>query len=91
LRPQRGKLFGGELDHEICREALAVAANLFVEALGGDLVEGSELGVQEHFVAAQDEDGVGDVLDGHQGERLSRHGALSFSGPAGRGPHRSSA
>ena len=33
LRPQRGQLFDGELEHEAFRKALAVAADRFVEAL----------------------------------------------------------
>jgi hypothetical protein len=59
-------LRGGELEHEIRGEAVEVAPDLLVEALGGDAVEGGELGIQEHALAAQDEDGAGDVLDRHE-------------------------
>jgi hypothetical protein len=44
LRPQSGQLFGGELEHEVFREALAVAADLFVEALIPVLDSGRRVG-----------------------------------------------
>ena len=44
LRPQRGQLFGSELEHEVFREALAAAADLFVEALIPVLDSGRRVG-----------------------------------------------
>ena len=65
MRPQSGGLGGGELEHEIRGEAVEVAPDLLVEALGGNTVEGGEFGIQEHALAAQDEDGAGDVMNRH--------------------------
>ncbi len=66
MRPQSGGLRGGELKHEIRGEAVEVAPDLLVEALGGDAVKAGELGIQEHALAAQDEDGAGDVMNRHE-------------------------
>jgi hypothetical protein len=38
-------------EHEVLGEALAVTANLFVEALGAAPVEGRELGIEQHSVS----------------------------------------
>ena len=47
LRPVQRLDFGcRESEQEILGEALGVTLDLFVEALGGDTVEGSEFGVQ---------------------------------------------
>jgi len=37
----------GEAEHEILWKPLGVALDLFVEALGGDAVEASQLGIQD--------------------------------------------
>jgi len=55
-------LLGGELEHEIRREAVAVAADLLVEALGCDAVEDCELGIEQDALTALDEDRAGNVL-----------------------------
>jgi hypothetical protein len=65
LRPQSGVLRGGELEHEIGGEPVEVTPDLLVETLGGDAVEAGEFGIQEHALAAQDEDGAGDVMNRH--------------------------
>jgi hypothetical protein len=57
-------LLDGELEHEIRREAVAVAADLLIETLRADPVELGELGIEQHSLAAQDEDGACDLLDG---------------------------
>jgi hypothetical protein len=56
-----------EAKEKIFGETLGVALDLFVDAFGAHPIEGGELGVQQHFVAAKDEDGAGDVLDRHKG------------------------
>ncbi len=66
MRPQSGGFRGGELEHEIRGEAVEVAPDLLVEALGGDAVEAGEFDIQEHALAAQDEDGAGDVMSRHE-------------------------
>jgi hypothetical protein len=76
LRPQSLCLLGVQLEHEIGRKTLGVAANLLVEALGGDPIEGSKLGIEQHAMAAQDEDSAGDVLGRDQGFNTC-HGGVS--------------
>src|SRR5450755_860573 len=57
LRPVPGLGFGpGEPEHEIFRKPIGVALDLFVQPLGGDAVEGGQLGIQNDAVAAQDGD-----------------------------------
>lgn len=78
MQLQVGELLGGELEEKIRREALAITADLLVQALGGDAVERGELGVEQHAMTAQDEDGAGDVLDGPQGLAAGGHAQLAF-------------
>jgi hypothetical protein len=53
LRPQSRQLFSRELEHKILGKSLTVTPDLLVEALGGHLVEGGELGIEQHLVTAQ--------------------------------------
>src|SRR2546427_107514 len=71
MRPQRLLLLLGELEHEVGGETASVAAHLLVEALGGDAIERSEVLIEQHSVAAQDEDRAGDIP-----ERWDRQTAL---------------
>jgi len=59
-------LFGGELEHKIFREALGIALDLLVVSLGGHPVDGGELAVEDHTLAAQDEDRTGNALKLHE-------------------------
>jgi hypothetical protein len=63
-----------QLEHEIFRKALRVALNLFVEAFGGDAIEGGELGIQQHAMTAQDEDGARDLVGRDQGLKACHGG-----------------
>lgn len=60
----RGNADERRINQQIFREALGIALDRLQQHFGGYAVEFGELSIQEHFVAAQDEDGVGDVLDG---------------------------
>ena len=51
---------------EIYREAVLVAAPLFVESLGGRAVEGTQIRVQKHLLCAQDRIDRAMVVDGYQ-------------------------
>jgi hypothetical protein len=44
---------------------LTIAANLLVEALGAHPIEGGEFGILQDALAAQDEDGAGDLPGGN--------------------------
>jgi hypothetical protein len=67
LRPVQSLGLGsGEPEHEIFREARGVALDLLVQALGGDAIEACEFRIQEHALAAQDEDGTADVVNRHK-------------------------
>jgi len=66
LQHQRRELLSGELEEKVRREPLAVAPHLLVEARRGDAVERGELGIEQHPMTAQDEDGTGDVFDAGQ-------------------------
>ena len=60
--PQSLELLDAHLEHEIFRKPLPVAADLFVEPLGGYAVEAGKLGIEQDLVTAQSEDRVRDVL-----------------------------
>ena len=53
-------------------DAFSVAPDLLVKARGGDSVGRSKLGIEEPLLAAQDDDGLRDVLDGHKGRAAGR-------------------
>ena len=73
LRPvQSLRLGAGEAEHEVIGEARGVALDLLVQALGGDAVEGGEIGIEDDALAAQDKDRVGDVRASRQSFR-ARH------------------
>jgi hypothetical protein len=72
----RTDLLGGKLEHEIFGKTLTVAVNLLVEAFGGYPIEGSKLCIEQHAMAARDEDGAGDVLRRDQGFSAC-HGGIS--------------
>src|SRR5665213_4448314 len=66
LRPvQRFRLAPGEAEYEIFRKSFGVALDLLVETFGGDPIERGELRVQQYAMAAQGEDGMGDVVCVH--------------------------
>ena len=71
MRPQTGELFGGDLEHEIRRETRDVTLDLFVEALGSHVVERSKVTVEQHPMAAQDQNRLRDVVDRHDGSVLA--------------------
>jgi hypothetical protein len=51
MRPVQGLGLGaGEAEHEILREALSVALDLLVQALGSYAVEGGEIGIEDGLV-----------------------------------------
>ena len=55
MRPVQRLDFGErEPKHEVLAEACSVALDLFVEALGGDPVEGRWLCIEQRPLAAQD-------------------------------------
>ena len=62
MRPQSLELLGVHLEHEIFWKPLPVAADLFVEPLGGYAVEAGKLGIEQALVTAQSEDRARDVL-----------------------------
>jgi hypothetical protein len=65
-----------EAEYEIRREAIGIALDLLVEALGGDAIEGSEFGIQQCAMTTQDEDRAGNVLGRDQSFNTC-HGAVS--------------
>ena len=60
----------GQLKHEIRRKALVITPDLLVEAFRRQTVERGEIPVEDHLVAAQDDD---HPLDALQGNELSLH------------------
>jgi hypothetical protein len=50
------------LDHEVFWEALQIAPHRLEQHFGGDAVESSEFGIEQHPLAAQEKDRAGDVL-----------------------------
>ena len=65
-----GFLFGGDLEHEIFREpvavAVAVAVDLLVQPLGGNSVKLGQVGVEHNPLAAKPQDSVFDFSDRDQ-------------------------
>jgi hypothetical protein len=57
---------GGEQEPEVLREALGIALDGLVENASLDAVDSGQLAIEQHPVAAQDEDGAANVLDGHR-------------------------
>jgi len=55
---------GGQLEHEIGWKALLVAFRLFIQVLGGDPVQLSEMGVEHDLSAADEQDERFDALEG---------------------------
>lgn len=58
-------LFGGELEHEIAGKSSEVATYLLVQAGGRHAVEGSQLGIEQHAMTAQNQNRSCNVLDRH--------------------------
>jgi len=54
-----------ELEHEILREPLHVAADLFIESFGGDSIECGEVGIEHDSFSPDDEDQALDLFHGH--------------------------
>src|SRR5437588_4694174 len=76
---------GGELEEKVGREALAVAPHLLVQACGRDTVERGELGIEQHLLAAQEEDRASDVLGSRHSLRAGQlPAAQRGSAPRGR-------
>ena len=63
LRPVQGRGFLAREAEEVVGEAVAVAAHLLVQALGGHAVELGEVRVDHDLVAADHEDSVGDARE----------------------------
>jgi hypothetical protein len=57
--------FGGELEHEIGGNPRQVVLNRLDENPGFDAIELGKRLIEQHAMTTQDEDGTGDVLDGH--------------------------
>jgi hypothetical protein len=55
LQPQNFVFSSGELEHEVRRKFLAVAADLLVEAFDGNAVELCQVGVEDHLLTAQEQ------------------------------------
>jgi hypothetical protein len=81
IAPCSVKASGETLGLRCLWEPLGIALDGLVECLGGHAVEGSELGIEQDSVAAQDEDGAGNGLDGHESLAVAGH-ALARLGPA---------
>jgi hypothetical protein len=60
-------LLGHELEHEVLGEPPGVALGGFVEPPSGDAVNSGQIAIGDHAMATQDEDRLGDVLDGLDG------------------------
>jgi hypothetical protein len=57
-RSQLLRFGDGDLKHKVGRKFSGVALHLFVEALGGDAVERSQIGIEKHTLAADGENAV---------------------------------
>ena len=57
------QLFPFQSEHEIRRKAIGVARNGFVEITGRDAVELRQIGIEQHFFAAQKSNCLRDALD----------------------------
>jgi hypothetical protein len=65
LRPVQSYCLGlGQVEYEIRGEARGISLDLLVEALGSHAIESGELGIGQHPMAAQHEDGAGDLFGG---------------------------
>jgi flagellar hook-length control protein FliK len=54
------------LQHEIVREALAVALDLLIQAFGRHAIELGQIGVDDDALSTDNQDAAGDVLGGNQ-------------------------
>ncbi len=72
LRPQSFSLSLGEPKHEVFEKALAIAPNLFVEALSWDFIQLGQINVEHHLVPANQIDSPLDELDGDARQALTR-------------------
>ena len=59
-RSQSQPLGGVELEHEIHGETRPIALHRLDQCPGLDSVEGGEFGIEQHALAAQDQDRAGD-------------------------------
>ena len=76
LRHQKLELGVGELEHEIGGEFSEVAAHLLVQPAGLDAIERGEVGIEQDFAAAYEEDAALDALD-----RDDRTLTLAYAAP----------
>jgi len=55
LEPQVAELLHAQLKHEVFRESLQVAPNRAIKLLGFNLIELRQIGVQHHFLTANEQ------------------------------------
>lgn len=70
MRLQVGVLPSGKLEEKVRWETAAIAADLFIESSRRHPVERCELGVEQHLLAAQDEDRACDALRRNGGNQI---------------------
>ena len=74
MRPQIFHLCGQELEHEIHRETLGVALDLFVETFGGHAVKFGQIGIENDLLLAEGEDECFERRAGFHGLVGAKHG-----------------
>src|SRR5262245_31619031 len=67
MQPQNLMFFCGELKHEVRRKSFLVSADLLVQPLRRDSVQGGQLSIQQHFLASKNNDRTRDALDWGRG------------------------